>query len=101
MKHSLKIIFKYLIFGISTIILGLLNYAWHSYSDYKISYWIAEKIYKINLVDYWSEHGMGNIPEKENIWFLNSLYIDLTAYSSLGYIVLWLLLMITSGFIIT
>ena len=87
MKHLRKIIFRYLIFVIATIIFGLLNMAWHSYSDYKISYWIAKK--------------MDKTFKNENIWLLNSFYFDLSAYSSPIYIAFTVLLMITSGFIMT
>ena len=101
MKHLRKIIFRYLIFGIATIIFGLLNMAWHSYSDYKISYWIAKKMYKINLADYWLFHDTDKTFKNENIWLLNSFYFDLSAYSSPIYIAFTVLLMITSGFIMT
>ncbi len=101
MKHSPKIILRYLIFGVSTVIFGLINIAWHSYSDYKISYWIAKKVHKINLTDYWLYYDTDKNLRKENVWLLNSFYIDLSTYSSFIYIAYTVLLMITSGFIMT
>lgn len=66
-----KSIFYYILFIISSAFFGLLHAFWSDYSDYKLSYWIGEKFYRINVCDYWT---LDNSPVNKDIWLLNSVY---------------------------
>jgi len=90
---------KLFLFILSILLFGIINIAWADYTDYMLSYWIADHFYNINLSDYWSDrHNIA--PGSEvggTLWLLCSLYICKSVFT----MPIFLLLMFSSGYVAT